>query len=342
MSGPGSGGARTVRLGPGAEFDLIRRILGRSEPPALGAVRVGPGDDCAVVQGDGIAISCDLSVEDVHFRRAWLEPEEIGYRAAAAALSDLAAVAAAPIGILAAMAIPARDGEAVGLQVAEGITAAARDVGAALLGGDVSRSPGPLVIDVIAVGEAPNPILRSGARPQDELWVTGELGCSAAVVRQLQVQGTPGAEARQRFARPRPRTTEARWLAAHVELHAMIDLSDGLAGDAGHIAAASGVAVVLDLEGIPIHAAAREVAATHEDALRLALAGGEDYELCFAAPAGAVEPVREAFRERFGIALTRAGRVTEGEGVWVEDPVGGRPRPTPFRGFDHFRGGVSA
>src|SRR5690606_14592184 len=135
-----------IRLGPGPEFDLIRQFLARAgatASPAADAVQVGPGDDCTVV--DGIALSTDLSVEGIHFRREWLEPEEIGYRAAAAALSDLAAVAAQPIGVLCSLACAGDDAAAYGPRVMDGVRSAAADVGAALLGGDLARSPGPLL-----------------------------------------------------------------------------------------------------------------------------------------------------------------------------------------------------
>src|SRR5690606_36456914 len=136
----------SIRLGPAPEFDLIRQFLARDKEAAsrLGdAVQVGPGDDCAVV--DGIALSTDLSIEGIHFRREWLQPEEIGYRAAAAALSDLAAVAARPVGILCSLACAGDDAAAYGPRVMDGVRSAAADVGAALLGGDLARSPGPLL-----------------------------------------------------------------------------------------------------------------------------------------------------------------------------------------------------
>ncbi|MBI4521533.1 MAG: thiamine-phosphate kinase [Gemmatimonadetes bacterium] len=334
MTTPKLADARSARLGAGAEFDLIRKLLEGSGVPLPDSVRVGPGDDCAVV-GDGIAISCDLSVEDVHFRRDWLEPEAIGYRAAAAALSDLAAVAAEPIGLLVAVALPDDEPEELALGVGQGIAAAARDAGAALLGGDVSRSPGPLVLDIIVVGKAPNPVLRSGARPNDEVWVTGRLGCSAAIVRQLEQGERPAPEMRECFERPRPRIAEARWLAAHTEVHAMIDLSDGLAGDAGHIAAASGVGVILELDRIPVHPLATRTGRTTDGALRLALAGGEDYELCLTVPAGALASLEDSFRRQFDLPLTRVGRVTDSQGVWVQPSEGAPVTPLAFRGFDH-------
>jgi thiamine-monophosphate kinase len=301
-----------TRLGPGAEFDLIRRFLAGSEDPR---VRVGPGDDCAVVAGDGIALSVDMAVEDVHFRRAWLEPAEIGYHAAAAAISDLAAMAARPIGILASLALGPGDEEEFGADVMAGVAAAARDSGAALLGGDLTRSPGPLVVDIVAVGEAPSPVLRSGARAGDEVWVTGRLGAAAAAVAAWLDGRVPLPEARAAFARPTPRTREALWLAQRGIPTAMVDLSDGLAGDASHIAAASGVRVMIRADWLPVAGAAAAMGPSA--GVHLAAAGGQDYELCFTARAGTVDGVVGEFEGEFGVGVTRVGevgRVTAGGG----------------------------
>lgn len=333
---PSAADASAVRLARGAEFDLIRRFLPR-HPHARGDVRVGPGDDCAVVTGDGIALSSDMSVEGVHFRRDWLTGREIGGRAAAAALSDLAAVAARPIGILVSLALPDDDAGAFAVHLMEGVRAAAERAGAALLGGDVTRSPGPLVIDVTVVGEAPAPVLRSGAAAGDEVWVTGELGASALFVEQMLAGDDPDPAARARFAHPVPRVHEARWLAERCGLTAMVDLSDGLAGDAAHLSAASGVAVLLAPELIPVHPAVRRRAPSADHALRMALAGGEDYELCFTAPTGAVHPHEGEFASTFGVRLSCVGRVAGGDGVWFTDAEGNR-RPLGVAGYQHFAG----
>lgn len=319
-----------VRLGSGGEFDLIRSLLGE-RPELPPGVRVGPGDDCAVLEG-GLTLSCDLSVEDVHFRRDWMTPHEIGYRATAAALSDLAAVAARPLGVLVAYGLPRQDGRELAVGLHRGVEEACRRVGAAVIGGDVTASPGALVIDVTVVGHTDRPVLRSGARPGDEVWVTGRLGAAAVAVRALE-GGRPLSEAlRQAFVRPTPRTAEALWLAERADLHALIDLSDGLAGDAGHLAAASGATLVLAAAAIPC---GREVPPP-PDAL-VALSGGEDYELCLVVPAGGLERLARGFRSEFGVDLTRVGRV-EGAGpvpVVLETQDGVR-RALRSGGFDHF------
>ncbi|HYW08605.1 MAG TPA: thiamine-phosphate kinase, partial [Longimicrobium sp.] len=281
------------RLAPGAEFDLIRRFLAAGRGGAHPGVVVGPGDDCAVVTGDGIALSVDMSVEGVHFRRDWLKPAEIGWRATAAALSDLAAVAARPIGVLASLSVPEADAGSFALRVMEGVSAAVSQVGGVLLGGDLTRSPGPLVVDVVAVGQCSSPVLRSGARPGDEVWVTGELGGSGSFVASRLAGRRAPAGARDRFARPVPRTREALRLRELGIPTAMLDISDGIAGDAAHIAAASGVAVWIDTPLLPVHPSAN---------VDLALTGGEDYELCFTAAPGAVDEVGAEFAEK-GVRL---------------------------------------
>lgn len=293
---------------------------------------MGPGDDCAVVHGAGIAISTDVCVEDVHFRRAWIDPEEVGWRASAAALSDLAAVAAVPIGLLVSMVLP---DDVPGDRVMAGVSAAAAHHDATLLGGDVSRSPGPLAIDVVAVGRTGAPVLRSGVQPGDAIWVTGRLGAAAAAVAAWQAGRTPDPMSRAVFARPRARTREARWLAGHGVLHALIDVSDGLAGDAAHLAAASEVKIVLDLDTIPIHPAARSVADSPDSALALALGGGDDYELCLAAPPGACDGLVESFRDEFDLELTRVGWAEAGSGLLGRKARGGEPEPLETAGYSH-------
>ncbi len=311
-------------LGPGREFDLIRSFLDRRGAAAGPRVRVGPGDDCAVVQGEGIAVTTDMVVEGVHFRREWLEPEEIGYHAAAAALSDLAAMAARPIGVLASVALGPGDEDAAARRLMAGLADAAGDVGATILGGDVTRSPDPLVVDITALGDAPRPVLRAGARPGHEVWVTGRLGGAAAAVDAWLAGREPDPAARAAFAKPSPRVEEALWLHERSVPAAMIDLSDGIAGDAGHLAAGSGVRIVIRAGDLPVAEAAD---------MRLAAAGGQDYELCFTAPVGAVAMVAEAFRERFGVTLTKVGAVEEGEGAVVVDDEGAA---LEIQGFQHW------
>lgn len=325
------------RLGPGREFDLIREFV-ETGPPDRPDVRIGSGDDCAVITGTAIAVSTDMFVENVHFRRDWLKGEEIGYRATAAALSDLAAMAARPIGVLVSVAASAADVQAELVhEIGTGVRNAAADFGAALLGGDLSRAA-ELMLNITVLGDAPDPVARSGARAGDAIFVTGRLGAAAAAVRAWRRGWEPPEAARAAFARPRPRIREARWLAEHAGIHALIDLSDGLTGDLSHLAAASGKAVGLDVDRVPVHPAAREVTKTdaNADAVRLALGGGEDYELCFAAPARPVEEVMDAFHDEFGIRLSRVGTVREGSGVHVVENDG-TWTPIHDGGYTHFK-----
>jgi thiamine-monophosphate kinase len=315
-------------LGPGREFDRIRQIA-----RALGRRAVELGNDCALLPaGSGtLALSTDTSVEGVHFRLDWLTLAEVGWRAAAAALSDLAAAGVEPAGLLAATVVPpsASDEDLVSLM--GGIGAAGVSVGAPVIGGDLSS--GPLwMVTITVLGRGPAPLTRAGARPGDGVWVTGTLGGSRAALEAWRRGATPAPDARVAFAHPQPRIAAGRWLADH-GAHAMLDLSDGLAGDAPHLAAASQVSLDLTLESLPV------APSTISEAQRLELPvqqfaaeGGEDYELLVALPVefGAVQVAD--FERACGIALTRIGSVGVGSGVQTR--LAGRP--LALRGFDHF------
>lgn len=321
-------------FGPGSEFDLIRRLAG--SPGSLPeGVRLGPGDDCAILEG-GVVISSDLSVEDIHFRREWITLEEAGYRAAAGALSDLAAMAAEPLGILLSMALAPEEAEAAAHAFQAGAREACAREGIQILGGDLSRSPGPALLDVVVLGRTESPLLRSGSLPGDELWVTGWLGGSSAAVHQWARGMDPSPPLRQAFSRPHPRIREIRWLVERVDIHACIDVSDGLAGDAGHLAAASGVAVVLDAECLPLHPALVHEEFDPASRLHLALRGGEDYEVCFSASPSIMDEHVRLFREEFGIPLSRIGQIREGVGVVLLETDG--TRILLDGGFSHFHG----
>lgn len=315
-------------LARGPEFDLIRSFAGQASLRHP-LVRVGAGDDCTIV-GD-LAISVDVSVDNVHFRRAWLDAEEIGSRAVGAALSDLAAVAAEPVGVLLTCILPDHDRGAFVHGVMRGAITAAESAGAALLGGDLTAGA-TFAIDVVAVGRALHPVLRSGARPGDELWVTGALGGAAAALSSWLQGGAPAPIARARYARVEPRIALARWLAAHAPLTAMIDISDGLYGDIAHIAAASNCRIVVEAGAVPVDVAA---GATFEHAVH----GGEDYELCFTAGAGVVDAVRERCLAELNVPLTRIGSVAGGSGVLARQ-ADGSTRPVEHGGFQHFTHGA--
>ena len=308
-----------VALGPGGEFDAIGRLLARWGPVARGV-----GDDAAVLEvpaGERLVVSTDTSVEDVHFRAAWLSPEEIGYRATAAALSDLAAMAATPLGLTVALVLPSAWRARLDA-LADGIAQAASAAGTPIVGGDLSGGA-VLSLGVTVLGSAAHPLERGGARVGQTVWVTGQLGGPRAALQAWQGGTTPEAAHRERFARPVPRLAAARWLAARGAT-AAIDLSDGLLRDAGHIAAASGVTLVLALEQVPVLPGVSP---------RDAAASGEEYELLVAAPA---DLDAAAFARAHGVALTAVGTVqpAAGRGA-VQATWQGRPVQGPT-GFDHF------
>lgn len=316
-------------MGPGPEFDRIRRIA-----RTLGERARGLGDDCALLpDGDRtLAISTDLSVEGIHFRLDWIEPAEAGWRAAAAALSDLAAVGAEPVGVLSAITVPAGAAEETLTAIADGIGAAAAAAGGLVIGGDLSAGPS-WSLAITVVGRAELPVTRSGARPGDGIWVTGALGGARAALEAWRRGDAPETDARRAFAHPEPRIPAGRWLAAH-GARAMLDLSDGLAGDASHLAAASGVKIELALEAVPVAAATiAEAKRLDVSVQQFAAEGGEDYELLVALPAEFdASRVRE-FERACRIGLTRVGSVKRGSGVRAE--LAGRP--LALRGYDHFR-----
>jgi thiamine-monophosphate kinase len=321
-AGPGSA------LGGGAEFDRIRQIV-----QVLGARAGAIGDDCVVVpEGDGaLVLSTDLSVEQVHFRTDWLTWREIGYRAAAGALSDLAAAGASATGVLVSLGGPAAAPGDAAADMMAGVGDACGTVGAVVLGGDLSRAS-EWVINVTVVGRAVRPVTRSGARTHDQLWVSGHLGGARAALSSWLAGREPAPAARRSFASPQPRIALGQQLAA-VGAVAMIDLSDGLGGDAAHLAAASLSRLEIDLALLPLHpdveaAAAREGVAPEIFAGR----GGEDYELLVALPHDFTPDAASRLTEETGVSLTRIGRVVTGRGVTFR--LGGEE--VRLSGYDHF------
>lgn len=312
-------------LGAGQEFDRIRRLAARWRERARGL-----GDDCAFIEagGERLAISIDLSLEGVHFRREWLPPADVGYRAVAAALSDLAAVAAVPQAVLLAIGLPPGFSDADLDALADGAGDASGDAGALIVGGNMSRSE-RLLLDVCVIGRAAAPVLRSGARPGDRLVVTGVLGGPAAALAEWQQGREPAPVCRERFARPAARHAAARFLASH-GARAMIDISDGLAADCGHLLAASGVGAQLNMDLVPVLPAARDWAAAHgEPAWRLAARSGEEYELLAALP----DSVSDAVLAAAPVLVTAIG-VCEPE-TGLRAIVDGSLADLPA-GHDHF------
>lgn len=309
---------REIAFGPGEEFRAIRRMIRRFGPLAAGI-----GDDAALIhvpRGNTLAMSSDTSVENVHFRRSWLTPDEIGYRSATAALSDLAAMGATGVGMLVSLTVP-KDARCMLDGIADGIARAARATEVRVYGGDTTNGA-TLSLSFTVFGNTRDPMPRDAARAGDRMYVTGKLGGPAAAVTALSAGVEPRAEWRERFVAPHARIKEARWLAGR-GARAAIDLSDGLVADAAHIAAASNVRIDLHLDRLPT---VEGVGAL--DASR----GGEEYELLVAS---AIPIDTYAFAARFAIPLTELGAVRDGH-PGVKSFLGGKSVVVPRAGYDHF------
>jgi thiamine-monophosphate kinase len=319
-----------MNLGPGKEFDRIRAILARVEEISGDVSKVG--DDCALIPlgSTTLAVSIDNSLENVHFRTDWLDFKEIGFRAAGAALSDLAAEGATPLGVLVSLGVPARNGENGADPAAEimaGVATMVHNLEATVLGGDLTHSD-RYVVDVCVIGTAERPVRRSGAREGDALWVTGYLGGAALALEGLRAGQRMPEQLRNRYACPEPRIAAGRWLATH-GASAMIDISDGLAADAQHLAAASEVGLEINLEHIPCW---EDVAAM------AAVASGEEFELLVTMPPTFGDASASSFRAETGVHLSRIGTCLRGAGgrrggVRLLDHNTLVPLPA---GYDHF------
>lgn len=323
------------------EFELLAKLRERL-PEGGPQVKLGSGDDAAVtVPGGATATSVDAIVEGVHFRRGEADLHTIGRKALATALSDLAAMGAEAGEAYVVLGAPADLSEPDFLALLDGLLELGAETGTTLAGGDVTRAPA-LTLAVTVVGHAPAPegfVTRAGARPGDVLVLTGEIGGAAAGRLLLEhpdlaaaVPDATAAHLRDRQLDPRPRLRSGSALAA-AGAHAMIDLSDGLAGDAGHLAQASGAALAIEAGSLPLAKGVAEVAvAAGRDPLELAAAGGEDYELLAALPADRLAEASNAVAGAAEATLTVVGSVAEGEGAEIRLPGGGR---LEAGGFDH-------
>ena len=330
---------------PRSEFDLIAAIDERMPAPGP-RVRVASGDDAAVVEPRAAsAITVDAVVDGVHFRLADFGGRAAGRKALSAALSDLAAMGAAQGEAYVVVGAPEALADADLLEIAEGIAEVATREAVTVAGGDLVRSP-VLVVSVTAVGYEPGAtrlVTRHGARPRDVVAVTGELGGAAAGLRlvetELHPDGLSGEQREALVARqldPAPRLREGRALGA-AGATAMIDISDGLGADAGHLADAGEVRLEIDLAKVPVADGVAAVAGGDRAGLELAAGGGEDYELLVTLPPERLEEAIAAVAEG-GSRLTEIGYVSEGRGVGLNLPGGGQLEP---RGFDQRRGSLS-
>ncbi|MDQ3964899.1 MAG: thiamine-phosphate kinase [Actinomycetota bacterium] len=309
------------------EFDVIRHLSARLPAPPPEVI-VPIGDDCAVLRfGDDLWVAAtDMLVSGRHFKE-WAAPEDVGYKAVAVNVSDVAAMGGTPRFVLASGG--ADDAETT-LRCMEGVLEACEELGAYPLGGDTTGAAA-LTVDVAILGQlAHPPVLRSGACPGDLLAVTGELGASAAGLLALE-NGHAGPERLvKKHLRPEPRVTLGR-VAARLGAHAMIDLSDGLASDVRHICEKSGVGCRVGLDLLPVAGDTREyLHSAGRDPEILAATGGEDYELLIAAP----QEVVEALTAESEMPVTVIGEVTEKEVVFLR---GGEPVEN-LSGWDHFPG----
>lgn len=307
------------------EFELIARVT--TGLPRNHTVITGAGDDCAVLDAGlpdfWLLLKTDAVVEGVHFDTT-ARPEQIGHKALARPLSDIAAMAGEPTSALVTLALPRQFEPAYVEAVYAGLNALARRHNVAVVGGETTTNPDRLLLAVTVLGRVGRnrAVLRAGARPGDALFVTGELG-GARSGHHLDFE---------------PRLAEARWLAAHFEVHAMIDLSDGLAGDLRHLLAAGGVGAELRAESIPLSRAARRLARSGHaggSALTAALTDGEDYELLFAVPANRAVALRDAWHAQFpGVRLTCIGKITAEPGLRLRDRRG--LHSLTLHGYTHF------
>lgn len=320
------------------ERALIDRITARLAMPPW--VMVGPGDDAAVIvpeRGAFEVLTTDVQVEGVHFDRRFVPSDAIGHRALAVNLSDLAAMGAQPRAALLSLVLPDTLAVADVDGILDGLLALAAAHRVALVGGNISRSPGPLVIDVTATGTVrPRRVLtRAGARPGDSVYVTGRIGDGHVGLESLRQASGACDRCEQRYLRPEPRVRAGMLLGRNRAATACVDLSDGLADGVRRIADASQVGIALEADALPI---GDEVRAWHEgrgeDVLTAALAGGDDYELLFTSPRTFGGRLRSARRSLGDLPITRIGVVTKEQRVLIR--ADGRERDIP-EGFQHFQ-----
>jgi thiamine-monophosphate kinase len=326
----------TQRLGDRGERALLEAIR-RLVPPGPG-VRLGVGDDAAVLAPirSPLLVTTDAMVEGVHFRSRWLSPRDLGRRAFEVSASDVAAMGGRVVAAVLALAAPPTLPVASLRAIVAGARDAARAAGGALVGGNLA-SARALSVTVTVLGAAPHkrPITRAGARVGDRLFVTGALGGAAFGLRSLlAARSIAPAAAVGRWRRPRARLRAGAALARHGVAAAMIDLSDGLLIDTDRLCAASGVAARIDADCLPLAPALRGVA--RPLARRLALTGGEDYELLFAVHPRRVRDLRAA-RAALGCPVTAIGEIVSGRGVTVVADGSVLPVRT-ILGHEHFSG----
>jgi thiamine-monophosphate kinase len=312
------------------EFGLIAKYFSRPAKRAL----LGVGDDCALLPGSTActAISTDTLVEGIHFF-ADVDPKTLGHKALAVNLSDLAAMGATPRFFTLALTLRRVDDDWLS-QFSAGLFALADQFEIELIGGDTTRGPLSITITVLGELNAGDALRRSGARAGDDVWVSGCLGGAALALKQLLAQGTHAAtdvDLRTRLETPQPRIDLGKRLTALA--NAAIDLSDGLLADLNHIARQSALSATIEWSTLPIHPALKQEGMLVQQAC--ALAGGDDYELCFTAPPQQREAIGRLSND-LGIALTRIGSFTTGVAQVRVIDQDGTDVKLDATGFDHF------
>ena len=334
-------------IGDLGEFGLIERIAAKGLAREAGVV-CGIGDDCAVLSVDPrkvLLLTSDLMVEDVHFRLDATSPQDLGYKLLAVNLSDVAAMGGEPRDAVVSLAAPA-DLDMSRLDgIYEGLHECARRFGTNIVGGDTTRSPGPLVLNLALTGEAPGDHVcyRSGARPGDLVYVSGTLGDSAGGLVLVLGRGPEIDQAEREYLlrrhhRPDPRVELGRRLSSSGAVTAMIDLSDGVASDLRHICERSQVRATVEGASVPLSPALQSFCrATGTDPMAPALSGGEDYELLFTVDPGKVDRLDRFRDDGDAPPICRIGEIGEGPaGVFLTGRHGGQTELTAS-GFDHFR-----
>lgn len=325
------------------EHALVARILARLPRPSP-LVLVGPGDDAAVLamaRNERLVVTTDAVVEGVHFSRAFSRPSDVGHKALAVNLSDLAAMGATPRWALLSLVLPGSWPVADVEDLVDGLAALAGRHNVSVVGGNITRTAGALVVDVTAGGgvSARKWLTRAGAKPGHEIWVSGSIGGASAGLEMLRASQGPGSAPPihgcvLRHQRPEPRVRLGIAVGRSRAASAAMDLSDGLADALTQVARASGVGVRVDAESLPIEAGAREWwTARGMDAVTAAVAGGDDYELLFAVPSKQRRALRSVTRH-VADPLTKIGVFTKDprERVILRD---GQAKPLP-EGFEHF------
>lgn len=316
---------------PLCEKKLIKQI--RRSARGGKSVVTGIGDDCAVLSvppGHELLVTTDFTIEKVHFRRDWHRPELVGRRCLTRGLSDIAAMGGEPRAAFLSLAVASDVPQKWVDRFLKGLLDVAEEFKIPLAGGDTAQSAGGIQADIVVVGSVPKgkAVLRSGARPGEQIYVTGELGGSAAALARLAESKPVGAEYFRHF-RPLARVSVGQSLRRRGVASAMIDLSDGLSTDLEHLGTESHVGAEIEAEAIP---RAQVGLGKKRVALELALHGGDDYELLFTSAAAVPSEVA-------GVRVTRIGRTTQSAGMRLIG-ADGKARPLKAEGWEHFKGNL--